>query len=689
MKVHQARDPLALGVHPGVLAESGGVPSYVPRDVDPQVCRHLLAGGFVLLAGDPAAGKTRTAYEGMRAALPGHDLFAPEPDLGKDAMAALVDRMVELPAAVLWLDDLDRFLLSGTVTSAQLVRLLDGPGHLAVIATIRQVAEERLIESAQGRDDVRGLAGHAAHVLTEAQRIPLPRLFSAAELERAVHVPDGRVADALKESGTYGIAEFLSAGPELREEYEHGRLSGHPRGVALVSAALDCRRAGYLSPLPMDLLEDLHDVQGAQPESLEEAWSWATLPRSTAAMLRPVPAGGAVEVSEYLADLHRPPQDAPVPDRAIATMLEYAAMNDALALADRLRAQGRHESAAHAYRHAIVLASAEHGDTHQDTLAIRDALAGTLRTLGRLAEAEAERRELLDIRRRQLGETHPHTLASRNNLALVLRELGRLEEAEAEHRTVLEFCKLTLGDDHPDTLTSRDNLASVVGERGRLEEAQAEHRAVLEARRVLLGDTHPHTLATRNNLALVLRALGHLTYAEAEYRAVLQARRRLFGEEHPDTLASRNNLARTHSELGWQAGAEAEHRSVLETRRRVLGEEHPDTLASWGNLAQLLGDMGRLEEAQVEHRAVLQVRRRVLGDEHPHTLINQSNLALVLHGLGRLEEAEAKHRAVLEARRRILGDEHPSTSASRGNLALTLRALGNLDEAESLELYAP
>ncbi|MEO3867477.1 tetratricopeptide repeat protein [Nonomuraea sp. B12E4] len=688
MKVHQANDPLALGVHPSVLAELGGVPTYVPRDVDPQVCRHLAAGGFVLLVGDSAAGKSRTAYEAMRATLPGHQLFAPAPGLGRDAMAGLVDRMVESPGAVLWLDDLERFLLADAVTSAQVVRILRAPGHLAVIATIRRMAEARLVESVQGRDDVRGLAGHAAHVLTEAQRISLPRLFTPAELERALHVPDGRVADALKVSSAYGVAEFLSAGPELREEFEHGCLTGHARGMALVGAALDCRRAGYLSPLPRELLEALHDAGGAEAEPMAEAWSWATLPRTTAAMLRPV-TGDTFEVSEYLADVDQLHQDEYVPDRAIATMLEYATMKDSLALGDRLRAQGRHRSAAHAYRHAITLARDELGDAHPDTLAFRDALAGTLRTLGQPAEAEAEYRELLGIRRRRLGETHPHTLASRNHLALVLRELGRLEEAETEHRTVLEVCRLTLGDDHPNTLTSRDNLASVVGERGRLEEAQSEHRAVLEARRVLLGDTHPHTLATRNNLALVLRALGHLTYAEAEYRAVLQARRQLLGDEHPDTLASRNNLARAHSELGWQAGAEAEHRAVLETRRRILGEEHPDTLASWGNLAQLLGDMGRLEEARNEHRAVLEVRRRVLGDEHPHTLINQSNLALVLHGLGRLEEAEAKHRAVLEARRRLLGDEHPSTSASRGNLARTLRALGHLDEAESLELYAP
>jgi hypothetical protein len=88
-KVRDITDPVLLGVHkaasghllagqPGSGDSAGEhVPVYVPRDIDNSLRERLAAGGFVLLVGDSAAGKTRAAFEAMGATLPGHVLIVP------------------------------------------------------------------------------------------------------------------------------------------------------------------------------------------------------------------------------------------------------------------------------------------------------------------------------------------------------------------------------------------------------------------------------------------------------------------------------------------------------------------------------------------------------------------------------------------------------------------------------------
>jgi eukaryotic-like serine/threonine-protein kinase len=61
-----------LGVHLAAAAESADgrmsrTPPFVDRDRMPDVRAALVAGGFVLLVGDSTAGKSRLAFEAMRA----------------------------------------------------------------------------------------------------------------------------------------------------------------------------------------------------------------------------------------------------------------------------------------------------------------------------------------------------------------------------------------------------------------------------------------------------------------------------------------------------------------------------------------------------------------------------------------------------------------------------------------------
>ncbi|MEU5867255.1 tetratricopeptide repeat protein [Nonomuraea sp. NPDC047529] len=702
-RVSQIDEPIKLGVHPAIVlgdsaAQNGRAPAYVPRDVDVELCQRLASGGFVLLVGDSAAGKSRTAFEAMRASLPDHLLIAPH---DRTALPAAIERTLRVKQAVLWLSDLEHYLGAGGLTREHIARISGGSGHHRVIlATLRSAEQVRLTSaSSDGEDATRLIGREIREALEQADEFRLARMFTLTELERGLaRRSDPRISSALEHAEEFGVAEYLASGPELKRDYDNAWDVGvNPRGAALVAAAIDCRRAGYTSPLPRKLLEELHgiylDARGGhrlRPELHADAWDWATRPRrATTALLSPSPdTDGAVTVFDYVVDAVQQAEGplAQVPEPVVRTALNRAQLVvDVEGIASTASSQGRYLLAEAAWRKALMWRTAMLSAPHPDTLTSRDSLALVLWGLGRLKEAEAEHRTVLKARRRLLGDKHPDTLASRDSLGLVLWGLGRLKEAEAEHRTVLEARRQFLGDQHPDTLISRNNLTLVLRGLGRLEEAEAENRTVLEARRQLLGDQHPDTLISWNNLARVLADLGRLEEAEAEQRAVLEARRRLLGDQHPDTLISRNNLGCVLANLGRLEEAEAEHRAVLEARRRVLDEDNPRTLNSRNNLARVLADLGRLEEAEAEHRAVLEARRRVLGDQHPDVQHSRNNLGCVLAGLGRLEEAKAEHRAALEARRRLLGDQHPDTLVSRNNLARVLMDLGRPEAGEAPE----
>jgi tetratricopeptide (TPR) repeat protein len=696
-RVRQIADPVRLGTHAAAPAEGEpGPPAYIPRDLDGELRERLAAGGFVLLVGDSTAGKTRMAFEAMQATLPGHTLVAP---VGVDAIPAAVSQAAEARRCVLWLDDLGRFLGPGGISAAQVGRLLRGGGnHRVIVATIR-AAEEALL-TADLRSDGRTRQGlrDTREILDQARQIRIARLFTTAELERAgARDWDPRIAGAIRRADRYGIAEFLAAGPLLLREWENARSSStetHARAAAIVAAAIDIRRSGYVSPIPRDLLDEVHGHYLDQPEHarvprepLAEAWAWATAQRSATTGLLTVVGDNRVEVFDYLTDTVQRRADSPdrVLEPAIRRALAAAGARDANSIARTAYIQGRWELAAEAWRLACQLLASDPGagPDHPDTLSSRSNLALVVHDLGRLDEAAAEDRAVLAARQRVLGADHPDTLASRSNLADVLRDLGQLDEAAAEIRAILAARQRELGADHPDTLASRGNLADVLRDLGRLDEAAAEIRAILVIRQLELGPDHPDTLTSRSNLAGVLHDLGRLDEAATEDRTVLTIRERELGPDHPDTLTSRGNLAGVLRDLGRLDEAEAEIRAVLAARQRVLGPDHPDSLASRNNLARLLRDRGWLDEAAAEVRAVLAIRLRVLGPDHSSTVASRNNLAGVLRDLGRLEEAEAEIRAVLAIMLRVLGPDHPDTLASRTNLALVLRDLGRPDETDA------
>ena len=224
----------------------------------------------------------------------------------------------------MWLDDLEKYLVQDgleTEVLAELVRM-----EVPVVATMRLKAYEKFT----GEQD----SGISSQVLRAAEVFDLGRLWSDAELSRAAECEDPRVLDALAHHGSFGVAEYLAAGPALLQEWGRARRThGHTRGAALVAAAVDLARTGLRGPWPRALLTELHEHHLAQaggpvlrPESLDEAFTWASRIRSGVTSLL-LPAQGDTGAEErwapfdYLID-HT---DSPIPDRVWEASLVHVA----------------------------------------------------------------------------------------------------------------------------------------------------------------------------------------------------------------------------------------------------------------------------------------------------------------------------------------------------------------------------
>ncbi len=705
-RVREVANPLLLGVHPSSPVPAPGyvqrgarmetVPEYVPRDIDAELQGRLADPGFVVLVGDSSAGKSRAAFEAI-AGLPDHVLVVPQ---DRDAVAAAIAAAADTRHCVLWLDDLENFVGSGGLTRAGVARLITGKrSHRVIVATLRAAEEAMLASDAVGEDGGWRSRREAREVLELAHRIPLPRLFSSSEVDRArTRTSDPRIAEALQHADEYGVAEYLAAGPELLRDWQNAwspntdpRAASNPRAAALIAAAIDIRRGGYASPLPRQLLEQVHDYylrehggSRLRPEPLEDAWAWAMRARrATTALFQPVDEDH-VQVFDYLLDVvqrNAKPGDI-VPDPILESALAAAAPADADNIARTADRNGRYnlaEAASRSYSRAL---HDRLGPEHHDTLAARAFHADILGQLGRHAEFESEHRVISETAARIFGSEDPLALESRTGRAFALIRLGRYAEAEAELSAVQEVSSRVLGPRHDMVTTSRHLRAMALHSMGRLSEAEAENRHVLETCTAEHGPEDLSALYSRGNLAMVLNDLGKKEEAEAEAAAVLDMRSRMFGPAHPITLHMRAFRANVLRQLGRQAESASEHQAVIEIATRVYGSDDSRVLASRNGRAFALIKLGRYAEADVELRAVQDISLRIRGPENGITISARHIRAIALRGLGKLDEAEAENRLVLDASTRQHGPEHVNTLYSRGNLAQVLHDLGRNAEAE-------
>jgi tetratricopeptide (TPR) repeat protein len=281
-------------------AKTGTLPPYVYRDVDPQLDRILKDQKFILVVGPAAAGKSRTAFEALVRNTPRSVLIIPnrppDPSLVTDIIEAYGILQQEIGAAVLWLDDLSRYLSGAALTSSHLARLAT-IAELSIMATMRSNEFDRL----QRSDDQTGRM--AKTVLTRATRIYLPDLASPGESARAKQAyPDLQLVA--------GLGESFIAGAQLKQRFDYGDSSC----VALVKAAVDWRRIGHSWPIPGQHLRtlywyyyhDLEPIRDVTVEGLEAGLAAAREPvaRYSALLIRtnPEPAEESYSALDYIVD---------------------------------------------------------------------------------------------------------------------------------------------------------------------------------------------------------------------------------------------------------------------------------------------------------------------------------------------------------------------------------------------------
>ena len=296
-------NPLDLGVHRAIDvsgrkgdSESRLTP-YVSRPHD-QELRDLLTElelpAGVFLVGESSTGKTRCCVEAVRSCV--SELPIAYPADARD-LCEILDRMPETGRFLLWLDEAHRYLDGdgASEVATRLTKLILGRSKPILIVGTLWPDRWRDMTA----PPVTGQPDHSASArqfltLGNVKRIWVPGNFSDAsegELNAAAR-RDQRLSIALMSAGQErGMTQVLAGGVQLVERYQV-TLDVHSRAV--LTAAMDCSRLEYRSPIPRELLTSSLDgylSRGERvvgPEVLNIAFERATRPVNGIAALDPV-----------------------------------------------------------------------------------------------------------------------------------------------------------------------------------------------------------------------------------------------------------------------------------------------------------------------------------------------------------------------------------------------------------------
>ncbi|MEV7165391.1 tetratricopeptide repeat protein [Streptomyces microflavus] len=513
-------DPLAFGVHrPRQQEGQRLLHPYVTRDIDirvrPLITRLRRTGGFLVLTGDSTAGKTRCAFEAMRAELTGCRVWAPPRTANLRPIAGLDFPLTE--GWVLWLDDVEDYIRDDGLEPALLSGLVDQ--RVVVLATLRdeQVDRFQRRSSSQATPEApySSLTNLGARVLNMAEQIRLDRMWSRTELNRAEELGDPGLEEALRHRGDYGIAEYLGAGPALLDEMNRAcRASGNPRGHAYVRAAVDLHRAGLLE-IPFAAIEELHltylkKIPGSRPEPAAEAFTWATrIHYGATGMINPVGVDSvAWRPFDYLVGHFDRDEQSVHPD-TWAIVCRYVQHDFHLYLVGSLAATfGEGDVAESIWR---PLADAGNADV--------------LFRLALLQSRQENSTESEDLLRRAADLGHED---APYGLGLLLREQGRLQECEVQwQRAAIEG-----------NAEAAYGLSKILHEQGRIVEAETWLRAAAE-------DSHVEALFTLGVLLAKRRQ-----YRESERWLWLAVHQRVDeAEELLETVIRLREVARDIEDL--------------------------------------------------------------------------------------------------------------------------------------------
>jgi tetratricopeptide (TPR) repeat protein len=646
---------------------------YVPRAVDATLRELLRDEQLILLVGEPKAGKTRTAYEAVLHVCPNRRIVIPRRDDPEGLTTLLQEAATSLRRfqLLIWLDDLDAFLVPGGLATQGLDAILENFSDVRILATITARAHREIHGGAQGIADAR------REVVRRFRPVRLDLLPTDAE-RRQFHslYPQHTLAG--------GFGEYFIAARELvrRLEDGDGACPFEPLGVtcpfsrAIVHAAVDWRRVGLAQPIPEQDLQQLSEVYARQQRPTVELTDdhfraglrWATTPlASHIGLLEPSdgPSGAESSGAEpsfkaldyvvgYVESKH---QEVPRPTWDLVTQhLDPSNLNTV--------AQTAYVREAYDVAAAIWSQVVEASDPRAAAVAAVN--LGVLRE----REQEYEKAEALWRRASESGLPRMAPMAA-NNLGLSRRRAGDFESAQTAFIDAVGF------GDEAESARALFYLGLLLHEHGRIEDA-------IEAFSQAMGRNAPEAARAAHNLGLLLIDRGQLGDAATAFRRAVE----VGDAEQADQ--SRQNLAIVLEKQGDVEGAERLYAQVVASGAPSVA---PLAALNLGNLLALQGDEDRAEpywklaldsgtdevagQAGVNLGGVYADRGQVgeakacftkaIDSDHPdHKPVAMGNLALLLQGEGDYEGAK---KLLLDMTRMSHPEETPRAWFLLGNLA--------------------
>jgi eukaryotic-like serine/threonine-protein kinase len=635
-RVDQIVDPILVGVKPAAAAagahgRTDRVPPFVERDRTTDLVAAVRAGGFVLVVGDSAVGKTRLAYEVVRRALPRHTLIRPR---DRAEIPTAVRLATAARRSILWLDDLELYLGASGLTATDLAVLPQCRGRqFLVLATMRAHERARFSLRRDGsRESADREAARLGRDVVDAvdTEIRVERRWSPQELARAEELAaDPRIAQALAGASSAGLTERIAAAPQLLREWRDAQAAGPVRGAAVVTAAVDARRAGYHQPLSPDLLGHLHagylrtrGDEAGEPESWTEALRWATAPlQATSRLLQPT-GDGSYLAFDYLVDATAQDRLAPpVPRETWQALIDRVEPDDLVAVGWE----------------ASLVGELDHIERAVDRAMAADHYLAAARLAACLGDAGRESRavDLLEqavTRAKSSGQVPPQ-----------------------------------------DMLSMRIELAWIIGERmggqGDPSRALTLMRRVAEDSASVLGSQHPRTFWAHCIMARQIGGAGDPASALAVAQTVIEDATRAFGPHADATLDARFEAAVwTREVAGPAAGADA-FRTLLADAKSLAGPDRTPPLDVAWNLAGALLDAGSTTEALSLLEPLVGDHERTYGPRHRRTLNIRSSYIEAVAGVGDTDRAAPLATDLVHDCRTALGDTHPTTLAAKASLA--------------------
>jgi tetratricopeptide (TPR) repeat protein len=266
-----------LGIHEATrlpadsdLSLDPELPTYVTRDIDADLRTALKAatrsGGFLLLVGAAATGKTRCAFEAVRTVVPDWRLFLPS---DAEEIRAHFKTSADLARTVVWLNDAQLFFGLDGLKAAEIRRVLaDTSRPIVFMGTMWSSAYENLTSGEGISRDVRTI------LVDMARRFPVGA-FSESEWSRAeqLEVVDPRLAEAIRFRVEGTLPQTLASRLALIHRWA---MVDDPYAAAVVGTAMNARLCGVSDVLPAALLERLAAtyLPGEARASAEANWFW-------------------------------------------------------------------------------------------------------------------------------------------------------------------------------------------------------------------------------------------------------------------------------------------------------------------------------------------------------------------------------------------------------------------------------